>query len=57
MSGCSLLTVNGGSPYVLVILGDEKSSMSLFNTMPRSVITSDPKYVFTDLQNVEHNDT
>ncbi len=43
------LAGEGLNPYSLVILGEEKSSISLFSTIPVSVTTPDPKYPFTDL--------
>lgn len=45
------LAGEGRSPNALMILGDEKSSISSFSTIPVSVIMSAPKLVFTVLKN------
>ena len=43
------LDSDGRTPYEFVMLGEEKSSISLFRMIPSSVMTLEPKYVFTEL--------
>ncbi len=43
------LGTDGGTPKTLVMFGEEKSSISLFRTIPVLVINLEPKNVLTDL--------
>ncbi len=43
------LGTDGGTPKTLVMFGEEKSSISLFKTIPVLVISFEPKNVLTDL--------
>ena len=47
--GWMKLVSEGLTPKKLVMLGEEKSSISLFSTMPVFVISFEPKYVLTVL--------
>ena len=46
LPGLIKLTSEGLRPKELVMLGEEKSSISLFRTIPVSVRILEPKYVF-----------
>ena len=49
LPGCTKFASEGLTPKKLVMLGEEKSSISLLRTMPVSVNNLEPKYVLTVL--------